>query len=81
MSQATPIKDRERMTDQIAEVMHQQCPSWTIDTLLTWPDKAQAMARAVLKRLGRRATSETIHEVLRCALSSRKRGDLRRDRV
>jgi hypothetical protein len=75
------IKDRRTVADHVADWMHANCPSWSIDTLLTWPDRATAMGRWVCRRLGRRATPQNIHQVCRAALSSRKRGDLGRDRV
>lgn len=79
MPNANTIRDRQRTTDVIAEVMHEQCPSWSIDTLLTHPHDAIRVAREACRRLQRKATREAIHDICRCALSSRKRGDLRRD--
>lgn len=76
---STEIKDRQRTTDAIADVMHERWPSWTIDTLLCHPFDAIDMAREVCARLSRKATKEQINEICRIALSSRKRGDLRRD--
>lgn len=73
------IKDRQRTTDVIADVMHANWPSWTIDTLLCHPHDAIWMAQQVCNRLSRKATRREINEICRIALSSRKRGDLRRD--
>ena len=61
------IKDRKTLTDRVATWMYDNCPSWTIDTLLTHPDMAAAMAKWVLRKMGRRVTAEAIHEVCRRA--------------
>lgn len=79
-SGADRIKDRARVTDIICDVMHSHFRDLSIDTLLTWPHKAIEMAKLVCKRIGCNATEEKIHEICRTALSSRKRGDLKRDR-
>ena len=73
------IKDRKSVADHVATWMHSNCPSWSIDTLLTHPDMAAAMGKWVCRKLHRPATAASIHEVCRAALSSRKRGDLKRD--
>jgi hypothetical protein len=76
-----PITDRKTVTDAVADVMHQRWPSWSIDTLLCHPHAAIAMATDVCKRLQRKPTEAAVAEICRVALSSRKRGDLRRDKV
>jgi len=73
------IKDRDTITDHVAKWMHDHFRDASIDKLLTWPDKATAMAKYVCKKLQRKATSEAIHEVLRAALAARKAGDLKKD--
>lgn len=80
MPKAAEIKDRKSVADQVCEWMHNHCRDMSIDTLLTWPDHATAMAKAVCRRMHRKPTSDAIHEICRAALSSRKRGDLKRDR-
>jgi hypothetical protein len=75
------IKDRRTVADHVTDWMHNNCPSWSIDTLLTWPDQATAMGKWVCRRMHKKPTAQAIHEVCRAALSSRKRGDLGRDRV
>lgn len=80
MPTANEIKDRKSVADHVSTWMHNHCPGWSIDTLLTWPDKAAAMGKCVCKKLRRKPTPEAVHEVCRAALSSRKRGDLKRDR-
>ena len=79
-SGADRIRDRERVTDMIVDVMHDNFRDMSIDTLLTWPTKAIEMAKLVCKRLGCNATEDKIHEICRTAMSSRKRGDLKKDR-
>jgi hypothetical protein len=72
---------RDKTADHVADWMHANCPSWSIDELLTHPDWALMMARDVLRKLGRKASDEEVHKVCKAALNARKRGDLRRDRV
>ena len=79
MPKPNTIPDRKTTTDVIASVMQELCPSWSIDTLLTYPHTAIKVAQECCRRLERRPTNEAVHGILRCALSSRKRGDLRRD--
>jgi hypothetical protein len=80
MSKANAIKDRKTVADHVSDAMHRHWPSWSIDTLLTHPHEAIEMATLVLGKLKRPTTRENVHEVCRAALSSRKRGDLKRDR-
>lgn len=75
------ITDRDTITDTVAVVMSEEYRSTSIDTLLTRPHDAIAMATAVCRRLGKRASKEQINEICRAALAARKRGDLKRDRV
>lgn len=75
------ITNRELMTDTITQVMQALYPSWSIDTLLTWPHDAIKMARAVCAEMSIKPTPRQIHEVCRSALAARKRGDLKRDAV
>lgn len=77
---ASAIKDRKTIADHVADVMHDNWPAWSIDTLLTHPHAAIHMAGLVCRRLRRRADKQNIHEVCRAALSSRKRGDLKPDK-
>jgi hypothetical protein len=70
------IKDRMTVAETVADWMAENCRNWSIDTLLTHPAQATAMAKWVCRKLGRKATDEAIHEICRAALSSRKRGDL-----
>jgi hypothetical protein len=77
----TTIKDRATLKDHIHDWMIQNCPSYSVDTLLSWPDQAAEMGRAVCRKMQRKATAENIHEVCRAALQSRKCGELRLDRA
>lgn len=74
------IENRKAIADYGCDAMINLCPSWTIDTLLTWPRKAEQVAQYVLRKLHRPSNEENVHQVLRALLSSRKRGDLKRDR-
>lgn len=80
MANLNQIKDRATITDHVHDWMHAHARDMSIDTLLTWPDKSAEMGRAICRRMGRKATPEAIHEICRAALSSRKRGDLKRDK-
>jgi hypothetical protein len=75
------LKDTTRITDIVADTMHRHCPSWSIDTLLWHPHLAIRIASAVCRTIGRKATEDAIAEILHIALNSRKRGNLKRDRV
>ena len=72
------IRDRALLTDAIADVMHAEYRDMTIDTLLTWPRRAQAMAAAVLRKMHWPISEDNEHEVCRAALAARKRGDFPR---
>lgn len=72
---------RDRLTDIAIDVMHSRHRDWSIDTLLTWPRKARAVAQEVASRMGVNCAEEFEHKVLKSLLNSRKHGDLRRDRV
>lgn len=80
MPAANEIPDRKSIADAVCDWMHQHCRDMSIDTLLTWPGRAQQMGRDVCRRLGKKASEENIHLVCRAAMASRKAGDLRRDR-
>lgn len=77
---AKPIDDRATVTDTICEVMHDHYRSHSIDSLLCRPHDAIEMAERVLRKLGKKNSPDAVAEICRAALSSRKRGDLKRDR-
>jgi hypothetical protein len=80
MPKADSIKDRGTIKDLVMDWMHDNARSYSIDTLLTWPDMAKRMGVDICRKLRRKATAEAVHEVCRAALQSRKRGDLKLDR-
>lgn len=49
------IRDRNALTDHIASVMHEQCPSWSVDTLMAHPIDMLAATTEI----GRRASKFT----------------------
>lgn len=50
---AKTIKDRASTTDMIADWIYNNCPSWTVDTLLTRPIDAMRMSLEVAANSGR----------------------------
>jgi hypothetical protein len=53
MPRADQIRDREALTDHIADVMHARCPAFTVDALLAHPLEALVVAIDVADRAGR----------------------------
>lgn len=76
-----PADSATRMADMAVDAFHSNYPSFSIDTLLTWPRKARSVAAQVASRMNVNCTEEFEHQVLRSLLNSRKHGDLRRDRA
>jgi hypothetical protein len=72
-------KSNAAIADHVMDWMANNCPSWTVDSLLTHPIRAAEMAGDVCRKLHRRPTPENLHEVCRVGLNARKRGDIRRD--
>lgn len=76
-------ESRDKTADFVADWMHANCPSWSIDELLTHPYEAIRMAREVLRKLRRELNGDNedseIHRICKAALNARKRGDLKRD--
>ncbi len=68
MSATTAIKDRERMTDHVADVMQENWRSYSIDTLLCHPIEAIEMGIEVAQRSGRVSAARA--KKLRAAVES-----------
>lgn len=52
MPRKNSIPDKATTTNMIAEWMHNNCPAWSIDTLLSHPDHAIIMGLDVAERRG-----------------------------
>lgn len=73
---ADEIRNSKVLADAVRAWMKTNAKDMTVDTLLTWPRKSEAMAKTVCERLSMKPTESNVHEVLRAALAARKRGDL-----